>query len=321
MHWDEWLERVENVRARAADFLGVSGREVAFVSNASVGLNLAATMLRGRGGVIAVRDEFPSVTLPWLQLGYEVSFVEPGPLGGASLESLRAALTPQTGVLALGLVHYRTGYRYDLTEIGGFCREHGLTLVIDATQGLGALSVDLAATPVDFLVSSSYKWLTAGYGVALLVVNRRHLDPAGFPAAGWRSARDPYALIADRLDLDDSAAALELGHPPFAGIFSLGAALEMFAELGTDAIERRVLALNEVLVQRLQEAGLDAPAMPAQHRSGIVHVRVPDPSSCKQVLAERGVLVSARGDGIRISAHLYNQRADIDRLIEAMVES
>lgn len=319
VHWDTWLGRVENARDSAAGWLGASADEIGFVGNASAAVNLVAGMLRGRGDVLAVSDDFPSVTLPWLQLGYSVQFVDPGPHGGATIESLAHAVTPETKILALGLVHYRTGYRYDLAALGEFCRDHGLLLVVDATQGLGAVAVDVSGGQVDFLVSSTYKWLTGGYGVSLLYVNRRHLDPRRFPAVGYRSAREPFDLVADRLDLAAKASALELGHPPFPAVFALSTALDLLHQLGAEAVETRVLGLNQTLRERLAALGADiAVDLDSAHRSGIVYFPVDDAAAARAALAERGVLVSARGAGLRVSAHMYNNRADIDRLIEGL---
>jgi len=320
VHWDAWLDRVEAVRAAAAELLATEAREIAFVQNASAAMNLVAARLRGRGDVLLVRGDFPSVTYPWMVSGQGVAFAEPGLHGGASMEALEQALTPATGIVSVGLVQYRTGFRYDLRALGEFCRERELLLVVDATQGLGAVGVDLSHGDVDFLVSSGYKWLTSGYGFGLLYVAARHLSPSAHVAAGWRSAREPYALVSDHLDLSDQASALELGHPPFAAIFGLGAALELLQAIGTQAIEARVLQLSARLGQALEDAGLRLlPTDPDDLRSGIVYAEAEvDPVRLRNELLAAGVYVSARGDGIRCSTHFYNDETDMERLREAL---
>lgn len=320
VHWDDWLERVEAVRVAAAELLDARPEEIAFVQNASAAMNLVAARLRDRGDVVLVRGDFPSVTYPWMVAGHGVVFVEPGVNGGATLEALEGAVTSETGILSVGLVNYRTGFRYDLRVLGQFCRDRGLLLVVDATQGLGAVSVDLSYGDVDFLVSSGYKWLTSGYGFGLLYAAARHLSPSTHVAAGWRSARDPYALVSDQLDLGDQASVLELGHPPFAAIFGLGAALELLHAIGTQAIENRVLYLSARLAQVLEDAGLRLlPSDPADLRSGIVYAEAEvDSVRLRNELLARGVYVSARGDGIRCSTHFYNDETDLERLREAL---
>lgn len=320
VHWDAWLERVEAVRTMVAALLTANPGEIAFVQNASAAMTLVAARLRGRGDVLLVRGDFPSVTYPWMVAGHGVVFAEPGEHGGAGFEALERALTPATRIVSIGLVNYRTGYRYDFRALGKFCRERDLLLVVDATQGLGAVRVDLSHGDVDFLVSSGYKWLTSGYGFGLLYVAREHLSSSAHTAAGWRSARDPYALVSDQLDLSDHARALELGHPPFAAVLGLGAALEMVQAIGSDAIENRVLHLSSRLRQVMEDAGLRMPpADPADRRSGIVYAEAGvDAVRLRNELLASGVYVSARGDGIRCSTHFYNDENDLERLREAL---
>lgn len=322
VHWDEWLERVENVRSAAAGLVGGAADDIAFVGNATAGIDLAAGMLADAGEVLLVGDDFPSVTWPWMQRGFPVRFVEPEGHGGADLAALEAARTPETGVLALSLVHYRTGYRHDLAELASWCRDREIALVVDATQGLGAVPVDVAGGDVDFLVSSAYKWLTAGYGVGLLYVSPRQRSSERYSRVGWRSAREPYALDAGRLDVAESAHVLEGGHPPFPGVFSLGAALELFGQIGSEVVWERVCSLMQRLAAGLAELGLEpeAPVDP-DRGSGILSISVAEPAAAVRRLADRDVLVSARGGSLRVSAHLYNDESDADRFLAALGES
>lgn len=319
VHWDEWLARVERVRADTGALLGVDAAQIAFLQNASAAMNQVAARLEGRGDVVLVRDDFPSVTYPWLVAGHGVSFAEPDQSGGASLDALAAAVRPSTRILALGLVHYRSGYRYDLEELSAFCSERELILVVDSTQSLGAIETNLAATPVDFMVCSGYKWLTAGYGFGILHVADRYLGAGQHVAAGWRSAVDPYALVADQLDLSPEAAAIELGHPPFAAVFALGEALRMMADLGAGPIEQRVLELATGARAVLAAAGLEVRGDQLP-RSGIVFAEAPEPVALRDELLKRGVYVSARGSGIRVSTHFYNDESDLERLADALAD-
>ena len=149
-NWNAWLERVEHTRQELAGFLGVSSDAIAFLANASQGLNLVADLLAGDGRVVALSDDFPSVTLPWLGRGRDVEFVE-------SPDQLDDALSTSPAVLAVSLVQYKTGFRLDLERVSALCRERGTALVLDATQAFGVIAIDLAHSPVDALVFSGYK--------------------------------------------------------------------------------------------------------------------------------------------------------------------
>lgn len=319
--WDFWLERVEEVRGQLARFVGARSSEVAFLANASSGLNLVADILEGNGEVLALADDFPSVTLPWLARGRRLRFLDSGPDGVVSLDAIERALGDDVRVLAASLVQYRTGFRVDLPAVSRLCRERGVRLVVDATQAFSTLPIDLGETPVDALVFSAYKWATAGYGIAALVLNEELLEDRSLPVAGWRSAREPYALDAQRLDLTRDARGLELGHPPFAGVVALGGALELFEQVGLRAVETRIRELTDRLHRGLGELGrtLLSPRAP-EHRAGITLVAADDPAGTTRALRDRGVLVSARGPGIRISVHAYNDENDVQSLLGSLRE-
>ena len=310
--WNACLDRVEHTRQKLAGLLGVFSEEIAFLANASQGLNLVADLLAGDGRVVALSDDFPSVTLPWLGRGRDVEFLE-------SPDQLDDALRASPAVLAVSLVQYKTGFRLDLDRVSALCQEHGTALVLDATQAFGVISIDLERIPVDALVFSAYKWATAGYGIAPLVVRRSLLEERGLPSVGWRSAREPYDLESTKLDLTTEARGLELGHPPFAGVFALAGALELIQSIGLAAIEARVAHLLDELHRGLEARGIpiDSPREPSA-RSPITMIRVPDPPATAAALAERNVFVSARGEGLRVSVHYYNNEDDLETFFDVL---
>jgi cysteine desulfurase / selenocysteine lyase len=320
--WDHLLTQTEEVRQKLANLLHAQAEELAFTYSSSHGMNLIAQILAGRGEVLAPADEFPSSTLPWLQQQYAVHFLASRERGIIELQDIEDAIGPRTRILVVSYVQYATGFRQDLFSLGQLCRKRDLILVVNATQAVGALPIDVAACEIDFLVFSGYKWALAGYGVAGLYISRRFLDTRQFPVAGWWSARDPEAVIInDRLNLKDTAAELEVGCPHFAGIFALGGALDLFAEIGAERIERRVHELTDYLHTRVAGAGLKiASAANKNQRGGITIVETSDAQKTVQALAEKKIIISARGKGIRVSLHIFNNFEDIDRLLLALIE-
>jgi phosphoglycolate phosphatase-like HAD superfamily hydrolase len=139
------------------------------------------------------------------------------------------------------------------------------------------------------------------------------------PVAGWWSARDPEAVINDRLDLKRTAAVLEVGCPHFAGIFALGGSLELLAEIGQAAIEERVAELTDHLHSRLATAGFEiASPRERSRRAGITIVRLDNAPAVVDALARAGIIVSARGAGLRVAVHIFNMERDIDRFVSAL---
>lgn len=317
--WEQWLARTEGVRARVASLLHCDSSEVALVSSASLAMNLVCQLMGEAGGVLASRQEFPSNTLPWMQRSHRVTFLPVGDDGAVDLQAARRAVTPEMKYFVASHVQYHTGFRHDLEELAAFCSRHALTLILDVTQSAGVYPLDVRRHRIPALFFSSYKFVAAGYGVAALYVNREMFRTRRLPMVGWRSARDPHAMIEDRLELADTVSALELGHPNFPAIFALGAALELLDEIGIERIQQRIEFLTDLLHQRLRSAGLHiASCTDAGHRSPITLIELPSAGSAAQRLRQQGIFVDSHHSRLRVSLHFYNNESDIERFIWAL---
>jgi cysteine desulfurase / selenocysteine lyase len=317
--WPRWLEQVEGVRVRVARILAADPSEIAFTYSASHAFSLLASLLGPPAHVVTMDDEFPSATLPWLQHGDRLTFVPSRAHGDVPLDDVAAAIEPATRAVVTSSVMYRTGFRHDLRALGELCRRRGVRLVVDASQSMSVVDIDVKRDGIDALAFSGYKWTLAGYGIGALYVSRELLRRSKLPTAGWWSARDPEAVIHDRLELKDTAAALEVGSPHFAGIFALGGSLELLEEIGYETVAARVHELTDYLHRRLDEEGLDIASPRAREkRAGITIVRVDDAARVVERLASAGIIVSARGAGIRIAPHVFNLESDIDRAVAAL---
>ena len=319
-YWDTWLDRTEKTRSKLAAFIGATREEIGFTTNTSHGMNLVAQMLKNKGSVLTMRDEFPSTTFPWLNLGTSLKFVEPEN-HGYSIENIRKSLSVNVKILVTSYVQYNTGFRQDLEALGNFCRENKLIFVVNATQALGIFPVDVEKCQIDFLMFTGLKWATAGYGIGGLYINKKWLAPEVFPFAVWRSVVAPERMDNTALDLKNEASVIESGCPHFPNIFALGGALDLFNKIGQDNVVNRVIYLNRLLEKRLQNLGINVIAHPNdKHRSGILIAKINHPKEVVGKLAEKKIIVSARGEGVRISNSIFNNEDDIDVLITALKE-
>ena len=316
--WPVWLDRVEAARASVADLIGGRPEQTVFLPHASAGLDLAERVF-GRGiGLLSVADDFPSITIPWLNRGRPVRFLPRDAAGRPDFGAVRAADLDGIGTLGIGHVHFRTGNRIDLAEAAEFARAHDLALVVDATQSVGIFSLAEAARHADMLTFSVYKWPGAGYGVGVAHF-RGPLDRAQpLPQAGWRSAEDPYALKSASFSPGADHRAIEGGHPNFAPVFALGAAVDLIRGLGREAVEARVLELAGELAVCLAEAGLMPEGM--QPDSGIVSLPHADAAGLRERLREQGIIAGGFRDLLRFSVSFYNSSEDIDHLRRTLAE-
>ncbi len=316
--WPDWRQRVESIRGQVARFLGASPEDVAFLGNASAALNVAAE-LAPPGEVLTGAREFPSVTMPWIVRDRRVRFVEDAGDGALTPEAVEAAISKETRVLALSHVQYASGARLDLEALSALCRQRGVMFVCDATQSFGAFPLDVHKIKPAVLVFSGYKWACAGYGVAGLYISPELRAWKAPPLAGWRSAESPYDLECQAPAFSGDARALELGHPPVPGVFTLGGALEVTTEVGIDRIAERIHTLVDQLHAGLDQRGLaiDSPRA-RDRRSGITMVPVGDPERIREYLEQKRIFVSIRGGKLRVSLHLFNHETDVERLLKAL---
>jgi len=312
--WNAWIERREAVREQVARFVGAEADEIAFTPNTSAGINIAADLVAQDGDVLSDELEFPTVTLPFVHRGTKVHFLQ-CPTGRPLPEDFGADVAPRAATLAVSHVQFSNGCRLDLAALGRV--KAGRHLVVSGSQSVGVLPVECRAWGLDVLASAGHKWLCAGYGASFVFVSRALLERR--PAAmGWLSVERPFRFDNQAYTLLRSARRYELGCPAFPGIFALGAAVAYLAGLGREAIEARVLALNTELTERLDRAGLTVLSPLGRFRSGETLVAVPDPVRAQEFLAQQGVHVTRKVEGLRISTHFYNDTSDLETCVAAL---
>jgi selenocysteine lyase/cysteine desulfurase len=191
--------------------------------------------------------------------------------------------------------------------------------VVCGSQSLGAFPVDVRKSGIDAFVTSGHKWLCAGYGAGFAYARRELVEGKPPRQVGWMSGERPYDFDNRRIELKRSFSRAELGCPPFAQIFALGAALDYLTGLGRTAIAARVLELNMYLTSRLQRRDFEVLSPGGDHRSGATLVAVPDPEGACRFLAERNVQVTQKPEGLRIATHFFNNERDVDACVENLI--
>lgn len=321
VHWTRWLAEREAVRKRVAALINADPDEIAFTTNTSSGMNVIVDALEGRGKVISCDLEFPVTSIPWMHRGIEVQLVN-SVNGELRIEDVRHAMNDMTGVIAVSHVQFSNGFRIDLEDLGHAKGNHAL--VVNASQSAGAFEIDVKRMRIDALCTTGHKWMCAGYGSGFVYLSRELLERSRPRNIGWLSVEEPFAMRNDAIHLrNDAAARVELGCPTFAGIFSLGAATDLFAGVGMQDVQARALGLNQLLTARLLEAGwrVLSPIQDENMRSAETLVAVESPKRVVVQLLRRSVVVTEKPEGIRVATHFFNNEDDIGRLISALNET
>jgi selenocysteine lyase/cysteine desulfurase len=322
----DWDDDAERIRRLVARFIGAHRDEVVFTSSISHGLNIVAAGLDWQPGdnLICAETEFIANVYPWTNLrrrGVEVRFA-PAQDNRILVKDVAALIDSRTRLLAISFVEFGTGYRNDLDALAHLCRERGVHLCVDGIQGLGALQFSVAQTPVSFFAGHGSKWMLGPIGAAFLYVRSELLPQLEPVMAGWRAVvhRDDYF----RYDspLRDGGERFEPGSLNAVGLVGLEAAIELLLSVGMADIEARVLALTDNLIEglRTRDCLITTPIAHRRERSGIICFRCPglNPQALADRLRAAGVIISLRGDVIRVSPHFYNTRDDLERLLEIL---
>src|SRR5437879_6219612 len=218
--------------------------------------------------------------------------------GEVRIEDLQGAMTHDTGVIALSHVQYSNGFRIEPEKLGEIKGKHAL--VINASQSAGAFAIDVKRMRIDALCATGHKWMLAGYGSGFVYLSRNLQQQSAARALGWLSVEDPFEMRNNELrPRHDAAARVELGCPHFAGIFSLGAAVDLIDEIGIANIQERVLLLNRHLSSQLPQNGWNilSPIDNEASRSGETLIAVEKPAEVVRALFRRGVIVTEKPEG------------------------
>jgi cysteine desulfurase/selenocysteine lyase len=318
----EWTDFGKPIFAK---LIGAKPEEIALVENTSTGLNIAANVLHySHDSKIVTTDlEYPSVVYPWLRksLGAKVHYVK-NINGKILLEDVEKAVDDKTAAVAISHVEYVNGFRNDLRAVSEIAHEHGAYLIVDAIQSAGAIQVDVKRDDVDFLATACYKWLLSPPGAGYLYAKEELIEKFEPTFIGWASVKPEVFEMTDfwdiwNLRLSETASRFEIGSPSILSLLGAKEAMKMLMNFGIENAEARILKLTSRLIESIKGSGLKLQTPEeTQYRSGIVNFKIDRAKEIAQTLNKKGIIVSARANGIRVSPHFYNTEEEIDRLTE-----
>lgn len=324
--FQEWLDRREEARGRAATLLGCEPGEVAFTTSTSEGLIHVAEGLPWEPGdeIVVLEGDFPANHVPWYhqeRRGARVVVV-PREEGGVTAAQILRHVTDRTRVVAVPTVLYDRGDRIDVAALGAALADHRARLCVDAIQSLGAFPLDVRAAGVDFLSADSHKWMLGLEGVGLFYCRTDRRDELDTPLRSWLSLADPFATYARGAPPAEDARRFEYACRPTAGIYGVDACLALLLETGVEAIAERVLELTDRLAAGLTERGWSvlSPRGERAACSGIVQAVAPGMAAADAVAAldERGVCVAERAGTVRFSPHGWNTPEEVDAALQRL---
>jgi selenocysteine lyase/cysteine desulfurase len=282
---------------------------------------------------VIAAEQFPSNVYAWRRLarerGAELRSVA-RPVSAARSqawnEALLEAIDSATCVVALPHVHWTDGTRFDLEAIGVRARGVDAALVIDGSQSIGALDLDLERVRPDAVVCVAYKWLLGPYSVSFGWFGPRF--DVGIPLEeNWvaRDASEDFQGLVDYRDAYQAGAIrYDVGERSNFALMPVAiSSLELVLEWGAQRIQEYCDRLFAPVVTEAAEMGFTV-----EPRSGraahLFGLRVPaglDLRALHQALSARNVFASLRGSALRVSPNVYNDERDAQALLQALRSS
>jgi cysteine desulfurase / selenocysteine lyase len=332
-------EAYEGARDKLQTFINAASRsEVVLTSGTTESINLVAqSFCRPNIGpedkILITHLEHHSNIVPWQllceQTGAELIIAPMDELGQLDLKALRALLTEDVALLALGHVSNALGTVNPIKKIVGWAKEHDITVLVDGAQGVPHMAIDVQDLDCDFYAFSGHKMFgPTGTGV---LYGKESLLEAMPP---WQGGGDMILEVRfDTTTYNDLPYKFEAGTPNIAGVIGLGAAVDYLTDIGIDRVAEYEHDLLAYMTSKLAEVEGIRLIGTAKNKASVQSFMLDDihPHDLGTILDHQGVAIRTGHHcampvmeffGLpgtaRASLALYNNRDDVDRLVVAV---
>jgi len=322
-----WIATKDRARGLIAGTLKVRPEQIAFMRNTSDGFASVAGGLPWKTGnnIVSFEREFPANFYPWRRIrdAHNVELrLAPERNGRIDLDELIGLIDDNTRVVTISAVQYGSGFKADLERIGRAARAVDALFAVDIIQGFGAMPFDLPAQFVDIASGASHKWLCSPEGCGILYLSDRARERVEPTMVGWISVETPWDFTDTEQPFKSTALAWESGTGTASLFYGLEQSLNLINEIGPEWIAGYLEYLTDMLCEGLRGTDYEIVSSRAPgEKSQIVCIRSTTgktPHEIAERLQADNIIVSPRGDRLRIAPHFYNNATDIERLLEKL---
>lgn len=304
----------EQIRQSVARFFKASVPETALVPNFSFGINMVLDGLPEGQKVLLLKNDYPSVNWPVETRDFNVCYAETDGNLERNIEAAVAKNRPE--IFIFSIVQWLNGIKIDLGFLKQLKTEHpNLLLIADGTQYLGTEDFSFSESAIDVLSSSSYKWLTAGFGNGFLMIKetvRKRIFPK---TIGFNSAETFESDATETAYMKH----FEPGHLDTLNFGSLQQSLLFVESLGREKLYENIKSLSMKAKERFAEMGLlKNDILLRENHSSIFNLK--GDQAMFEKLVENNISCIQRGDGIRVGFHYYNSEDDLEKLLAVLRE-
>jgi cysteine desulfurase / selenocysteine lyase len=323
-------DALDGFRAKVSELLEVTPADIAYVSNTAEGIGLIANGYPFEPGdqVVTYEHEFPSNHFPWVlqrHRGVEVievpdDGVERGRPYRWTLEKLDDVVTGRTRVVALSHVQFASGFAAELSDLGSYCEDRGIDLVIDAAQSLGALPIHPEEHGISAIVSAGWKWMLASRGAGLLYAHADFREKVQITMVGDATMTHRLDYLNRTWEPDPGARRFEYSTLPWEHLVAIETVVrEVFLRYGMSAIRDELFRLQDLLISQLTNPRIRPVVFERQNRSGILACETERSSSdLVEELRTAGIVATSQAGYLRIAPHFFVTDDDICRVADQL---
>jgi len=333
---DDFFDEANQVRAYFGEMVNCESANVAIIPSTSYGFSSVLNNIspKKNGKAISIHEEFPSGYFSlkrWCSDNQnELVIVSPDAdlemLGQNWNDKLVEEIDENTSIVLISAIHWMNGLKFDLKRIGEKCATVGAKFIVDGTQAVGALPLDVKECHIDALVCATYKWLYGPYSIALAYISDSFSNGVPLEEA-WHNrtnAKDFSGLTAYDPEYKPNAGRFNVGESSnFVTMPIMKEGLRQLLEWKVEAIQNYCKELIQPLVEYLSTLNitLEEEKYFSNHLFSLKLPPAIDTTLLTKNLEKNNIIISLRGKFIRVSVNVFNDEKDIRRLIETIEET
>ncbi len=328
---EDYFNEVDQAKEGFSQIVNCRPQNVVIIPSTSYGFSTVLKNIKGKenGKAITVENEFPSGYFSlknWCERNQnDLEIISPNEnlklVGENWNKKLIDAIDANTSVVLISGVHWMTGLKFDLERIGEKCKSVGAKFVVDGSQFVGAVPIDVDQCHIDALICAGYKWLFGPYSVALGYIGEtfNEGEPLEESWMNRTNARDFGNLTNYEEKYQGGAGRYNVGETSnFILMPILNEALKQVNAWSVEGIQAYCANLIQPLLDYLKETGIE---MEDGHyfSNHLFSLKLPkevDADLFKNLLTDNKISISVRGESLRISVNVFNDNKDIEKLIE-----
>ena len=334
-------ELYDNVRKIVSSFVNCDSSEVIYTSGATMSLNMVVfgymkKHLKKGDEVLLNKAEHASNLLPWIKLSEEIGivlkYVSLDENYNLTLDNIKKCVTDKTKVISLAHVSNVLGDVRDVTSIGKLAHDNGILFNVDGAQSVPHMKVDFKNSNIDFLSFSAHK-MCGPTGVGILIGKKELLEDMDPILYG--GGMNSFFEEDNSYELKNVPTKFEAGTPPIAEVIGLGEAIKYLENIGMDKIHEYEMNLKKYLIDKMKDidnliiynkntdsgiVAFNIDGVFAQDTSVYLNhynIYVRAGNHCSKMLKDEIKIKNT----VRVSLYLYNNKEDIDRLVDVLKNS